>query len=103
MINTGGEKVVPGQVEAALGTCEGVFDVVVIGLPDPDWGEAVTAFVVATDPADPPNLEDLRSHVRQVVSVYAAPKRVVVVPEFPLLPSGKPDRMALRQIGTQEA
>ncbi len=99
LINTGGEKVVPGEVEAALGTCDGVADVVVIGLPDPDWGEAVTAFVVAADPADPPDLEGLRSHVRQAVSVYAAPKRVVVVPEFPLLPSGKPDRMALRQIG----
>ena len=103
LINTGGEKVVPGQVEAALGTCEGVADVVVIGLPDPDWGEAVTAFVVAADPADPPDLEDLRSHVRNVVSVYAAPKRVVVVPEFPLLPSGKPDRLALRHIGIQGA
>ena len=103
LINTGGEKVVPGQVEAALGTCEGVADVVVIGLPDPDWGEAVTAFVVAADPADPPDLEDLRSHVRRVVSVYAAPKRVVVMPEFPLLPSGKPDRAALRQIGHQGA
>jgi o-succinylbenzoate---CoA ligase len=103
LINTGGEKVVPGQVEAALGTCEGVADVVVIGLPDPDWGEVVIAFVVAADPAEPPDLEDLRSHVRQVVSVYAAPKRVVVVPEFPLLPSGKPDRIALRQIGVRGA
>jgi o-succinylbenzoate---CoA ligase len=99
LINTGGEKVVPGEVEAALGTCGGVADVVVMGLPDPDWGEAVTAFVVATDPADPPELEDLRSHVRQAVSVYAAPRRVVVMPEFPLLPSGKPDRTALRHIG----
>ena len=50
MINTGGEKVVPGEVEAALGTCEGVVDVVVIGMPDAEWGEAVTAFVVAADP-----------------------------------------------------
>ncbi len=103
LINTGGEKVVPGQVEAALGTCQRVADVVVVGVPDPDWGEAVTAFVVPTDPAYPPDLEDLRSHVRQAVSVYAAPKRVVVVSEFPLLPSGKPDRGALRQIGHQGA
>ncbi len=103
VINTGGEKVVPGEVEAALGTCEGVADVVVVGLPDADWGEAVTAFVVAADPAAPPELEDLRSCVRQAVSVYAAPKRVVVVPEFPLLPSGKPDRMALRRIGAKGA
>jgi o-succinylbenzoate---CoA ligase len=101
VINTGGEKVVPGEVEAALGTCEGVADVVVIGMPDAEWGEAVTAFVVAADPADPPVLEDLRTRVRQAVSVYAVPKRVVVVPEFPLLPSGKPDRIALRRMGVQ--
>ena len=55
----------PGEVEAVLGTCEGVADVVVIGVPDAEWGEAVTAFVVAADPADPPDLEQLRSRVRE--------------------------------------
>jgi len=99
VINTGGVKVLPGEVEAALGTCDGVADVVVIGVPDAEWGEAVTAFVIAADPGDPPVLECLRRHVRQAVSVYAAPKRIVVVPEFPLLPSGKPDRLALRRLG----
>ena len=99
VINTGGEKIVPGDVEAALGTCDGIADVVVVGLPDPEWGEAVTAFVVAANPAEPPDLVGLRSVVREAVSVYAAPKRVVVVPEFPLLPSGKPDRAALRRMG----
>jgi O-succinylbenzoic acid--CoA ligase len=103
VINTGGEKVVPGEVEAALGTCRGVADVVVLGLPDPEWGEAVTAFVVATDPARPPAPARLRSRVREAVSVYAAPKRVVVVPEFPLLPSGKPDKAALRRMAVEGA
>jgi o-succinylbenzoate---CoA ligase len=103
VINTGGEKVVPGEVEAVLGRCEGVADVVIIGMPDPEWGEAVTAFVVATNPADPPGLGELKSVVRAALSAHAAPRRLVVVPEFPLLPSGKPDRVALRQIGAQEA
>ena len=101
VINTGGEKVVPADVEAALGTCQGVADVVVLGMPDPEWGEAVTAFVVAADPAEPPDVAGLRSRVREAVSAYAAPKRVVVVPEFPLLPSGKPDRAALRRMGVK--
>jgi O-succinylbenzoic acid--CoA ligase len=96
VINTGGEKVVPGEVEAVLGTCDGVADVVVIGVPDAEWGEAVTAFVVPADRADPPALAELRRRVREAVSAHAVPKRVVVVPEFPLLPSGKPDRPALR-------
>ena len=101
VINTGGEKVVPGEVEAVLGTCDGVADVVVIGLPDPEWGEAVTAFVVAANPEDPPGLDQLRSDVRQAISAYAAPKRLVFVSEFPLLPSGKPDKAALRRIGAK--
>jgi o-succinylbenzoate---CoA ligase len=103
VINTGGEKVVPGEVEAVLGTCDGIADVVVVGLPDPEWGEAVVAFVVAKDAADPPDLNRVTSHVRDALPGHAAPKRLMVVPEFPLLPSGKPDRAALRQIGLQEA
>jgi o-succinylbenzoate---CoA ligase len=103
VINTGGEKVVPGEVEAVLGTAPGVADVVVMGLPDPDWGEAVTAFVIPAEPGDPPGLGRLRSYVRQALSVYAVPKRVVVVPEFPLLPSGKPDRAALRELAQRHA
>ena len=102
VINTGGEKVVPGEVEAVLGTCPGVGDVVVVGLPDAEWGEAVTAFVVPADAAHPPDLDLLRSNVRQALSAYAAPKRLVIVSEFPLLPSGKPDRRALRRTGLQE-
>jgi o-succinylbenzoate---CoA ligase len=99
VINSGGEKIVPGEVEAVLGTSDGVAGVVVVGVPDPEWGEAVTAFVLAADPADPPQPDRLKSNVRDVLSARAAPRRVLVVPEFPLLPSGKPDREALRRMG----
>jgi o-succinylbenzoate---CoA ligase len=98
VIISGGEKIVPGEVEAVLGTGGGVADVVVIGVPDPEWGEAVTAFVVPADAAAPPDAERLRANVREAVSAHAAPKRILVVPEFPLLPSGKPDRAALRRL-----
>jgi o-succinylbenzoate---CoA ligase len=103
VIITGGQKVVPGEVEAVLGACDGVADVVVVGMPDAEWGEAVTAFVIAADAGDPPDLDRLRSSVRAAVSAHAAPKRLVVVPEFPLLSSGKPDKAALRQIGLRDA
>ncbi len=102
VINTGGEKVVPGEVEAVLGTAPGVADVVVVGLPDPEWGEAVTAIVIPANPANPPNLAVLRSNVGAVMSAYAAPRRVVVVSQFPLLPSGKPDRVAARRLAEQQ-
>jgi o-succinylbenzoate---CoA ligase len=102
VINTGGEKVVPGEVEAVLGTSPLVTDVVVIGVPDAEWGEQVTAFVVPADPAQPPGLDDLRSIVRQALSARAAPKQVFVMPVFPQLPSGKPDRAALRESAQRE-
>ena len=46
VINTGGHKVLPGEVAAALQTCPGVKDVAVVGQPDPEWGERVIAVVV---------------------------------------------------------
>ena len=97
VINTGGHKVVPGEVAAVLQTCPGVRDVAVVGQPDPEWGERVIAVVVPADPADPPTLELLRLHVRERLPRYAAPSRVVMVDAVPMLPSGKHDIVRLRQ------
>jgi o-succinylbenzoate---CoA ligase len=97
VINTGGHKVVPGEVAAALQTCPGVRDVAVVGQPDPEWGERVIAVVVPGDPEDPPTLELLRLHVRQRLPRYAAPSRVVMLDAVPMLPSGKHDIVRLRQ------
>ncbi len=96
VINTGGHKVVPGEVAAALQDCPGVRDVAVVGQPDPEWGERVVAVVAPTDAADPPTLELLRLHVRERLPRYAAPSRVVMVDAVPMLPSGKHDIVRLR-------
>jgi o-succinylbenzoate---CoA ligase len=96
VIITGGHKVVPGEVAAALSDCPGVREVVVIGRPDPEWGERVTAVVVPSDPADPPGLELLRTHVRTKLPRYACPSEVVLAEAIPVLPSGKPDLAALK-------
>jgi o-succinylbenzoate---CoA ligase len=96
VINTGGHKVVPGEVAAVLQTCPGVREAVVIGRPDPEWGERVTAFIVPADPSDPPGLELLRTHVSARLPRYACPSEVVLTEAIPLLPSGKPDLAALR-------
>jgi o-succinylbenzoate---CoA ligase len=96
VINTGGEKVVAAEVEAVLGSCAGVREAAVVGQPDPEWGEVVTAVVVPADPSAPPLLADVRAHVRARLPGYAAPAALVLVPELPMLPSGKPDRAALR-------
>jgi len=96
VINTGGHKVVPGEVAAVLGTCPGVQDVAVVGQPDVEWGERVIAVVVPADRADPPTLELLRLHVRQRLPRYASPSRVVIVDAVPMLPSGKHDIARLK-------
>ena len=96
VINTGGHKVVPGEVAAVLGTCPGVRDVAVVGQPDAEWGERVVAVVVPADRADPPTLELVRLHVRQRLPRYAAPSRVVIVDAVPMLPSGKHDIARLK-------
>jgi O-succinylbenzoic acid--CoA ligase len=100
VINTGGHKVVPGEVAAALESCPGVLEVVVVGRADPEWGQRVTAVVVPADPADPPSLELLRIHVSKRLPRYACPSEVVLTRAIPVLASGKPDLASLKTAGT---
>jgi o-succinylbenzoate---CoA ligase len=100
VINTGGHKVVPGEVAAVLAACPGVREVVVVGRPDQVWGERVTAVVVPADPADPPSLELLRTHVRARLPRYASPSELVLTEAIPVLPSGKPDVASLKKART---
>jgi o-succinylbenzoate---CoA ligase len=100
VINSGGHKVIPGEVAAALASCPGVRQVVVVGRPDPQWGERVTAVVVPADPSDPPSLELLRIHVRGTLPRYASPSEVMLTEAIPVLPSGKPDLVALKKART---
>ncbi|PDP85305.1 AMP-dependent synthetase [Glycomyces fuscus] len=96
VVNTGGHKVVPGQVNARLLEHPAVADSVVVGRPDPEWGERVSAVVVPADPDAPPSLEQLRAWVRERLPAYAAPRELEVRERLPMLASGKPDLVALR-------
>jgi O-succinylbenzoic acid--CoA ligase len=96
VINTGGHKVVPGEVAAVLAACPGVREVVVVGRPDPEWGERVIAVVVPADREHPPGLELLRTQVSARLPRYACPSEVVLTDAIPVLPSGKPDLAALK-------
>ena len=91
-IVTGGEKVWPLDVEAALRTHPGVADVLVAGASDPEWGERVVAFGVPADPANPPSLADLREHAGRAVPRYALPRGSTLVTEVPRTAGGKPIR-----------
>jgi o-succinylbenzoate---CoA ligase len=101
LITTGGQKVPAGLIKAALETFAGVRDVAVVGVPDGEWGELVTALVVPADPGRPPRLAELRAHLRDRLPGYAAPRALVLVADIPLLASGKPDTQRLRQLAAR--
>ena len=103
VIITGGHKVVPGEVTAVLESCPGVREVVVVGRSDAEWGERVTAVVVPVDPACPPTLELLRTHVRERLPRYACPSEVVLTEAIPVLASGKPDLASLKRASLKKA
>lgn len=95
MIITGGYNVYSSEVEAELQRIDGVAQVAVIGIPDPDWGEAVCAVIV---PGRNANLEvsTLLEEARELLGAYKRPKRIVLVDEIPLTPFGKADKKVLR-------
>ncbi|MEY9212617.1 AMP-binding protein [Thermobifida halotolerans] len=96
VINTGGHKVVAAEVAALLNRMDAVAEAVVVGRPDPEWGQRVSAVVVPADPAAPPTLEQVRDWVGAHLPRYAAPRELDLRAELPLLASGKPD---LRRLG----
>jgi len=89
LIVTGGEKVWPSAVEDALADHPRLGAVAVAGRPDPEWGTRVVAWVVPTDPASPPTLEDVRAWVKERLPVAAAPRELVLVDSLPRTPLGK--------------
>ena len=89
-INTGGEKVFPEEVEAALKAHPVVFDAVVVGVPDDRFVERVVALVTAR-PGAKPTLDSLRDHCRISIASYKAPRELHLVDEIVRTPAGKPD------------
>ncbi len=90
-INSGGEKIFPEEVEAALKACPGVFDAVVVGVPDERWGERVVAVVKVRDPEHAPGLDEVRLQCEEHLARYKLPRELVVVDDVLRSPSGKPD------------
>jgi len=100
-INTGGEKVYPEEVELALRAHPGVFDCVVVGVPDDRWGEMVVALVQPADGA-PVDAEALAAHCHATLAGYKVPKRFVSLPSLQRSPAGKADYKLLRELALAE-
>jgi O-succinylbenzoic acid--CoA ligase len=94
VIVTGGEKVWPAGVEAALANHPKVAEVAVWRRADPEWGQRVVAWVVPA-PEGAPTLDELVDLVRASIPPWAAPKELVLVTSLPRTGPGKVARRAL--------
>lgn len=96
-INTGGEKVFPEEVEITLRSHAAVYDAVVVGVPDPRFGQSIVA-VVEFNPGQSAEPEDLIAHVKARISAYKAPRRIQLVDAIGRLPNGKADLKAVKEL-----
>ena len=97
MIIRGGENIYPREIEDVLFAHPAVAEASVVGIPDPTWGEVVTAFVRPVPGQPQPSANELRAHCREHLAPYKTPVHWVFVEEFPLTPSGKIQKFKLRE------
>ena len=95
MIITGGLNVYPKEIEERIDALPGILESAVIGVPDPDFGEAVTAVVVAADGGSVDEAAVIRS-LKAEIATFKVPKRVHVVAELPRNVMGKVQKNVLR-------
>jgi len=96
LIITGGYNVYPKEIELLIDALPGVAESAVIGLPHPDFGEAVTAVVVPREGAELSD-EGIVAALKREIANYKVPKRVIVVASLPRNAMGKVQKSVLRQ------
>ena len=97
LIITGGYNVYPKEIENVLEKHEAVQEAAVIGLPDEDYGERVTAIVVLKKDAKPVSAKGMIAHCRQYLASYKCPKEVFVVAHLPRNTMGKIQKNVLQK------
>ena len=96
VIISGGENIYPVEVEQVLRLHPAVQDVVVVALPDEQWGETVCA-VVEWREGKSATLDELREFARTQIAAYKLPKRLRAVPTLPRTATGKLQRGEVRK------
>jgi acyl-CoA synthetase (AMP-forming)/AMP-acid ligase II len=89
-INSGGEKIFPEEVEAAVKSHPDIFDCTIVGVPDDRFGQKVCA-VVQVREGRSPTLESVQEQCRTKIAGYKVPREMHVVESIVRSPSGKPD------------
>jgi len=104
LIISGGYNVYPKEIELAIDELPGVRESAVVGVPHPDFGEAVTAVVVSRREGTPPTEEGIIAALREKLANFKVPKRVYFVDELPRNAMGKVQKNVLRErFGTARA
>jgi acyl-CoA synthetase (AMP-forming)/AMP-acid ligase II len=98
-INSGGEKIFPEEVEAAVKSHPAVYDALVVGVPDDRWGQRV-AVIVQPRTGTTPSLDSVQEHCRTKIAGYKVPRELHLVPEVQRSPSGKPDYPWAQKVAT---
>lgn len=96
LIITGGLNVYPKEIELLLDSVEGVLESAVIGLPHPDYGEAVTAVVCKRNGSDVTEAQ-LINALRNIIAHFKVPKKVFFIDELPRNTMGKVQKNVLRE------
>lgn len=99
---TGGVKVPPGPVESVVAGLPGVGEVCVVGVPDPEWGQAVVAVLVVRPGSTPPTLDTVRATVTDHLGAQHAPRHLVVTDSLPVRGPGKIDRRAATLLAARQ-
>jgi acyl-CoA synthetase (AMP-forming)/AMP-acid ligase II len=100
-INSGGEKIYPEEVEAAVKSHPDVYDAVVVGVPDERWGSRVAAVIQARERATP-DLKSIQTHCREKIAGYKVPRELHMVSQMVRSPSGKADYPWAKRIALGE-
>jgi acyl-CoA synthetase (AMP-forming)/AMP-acid ligase II len=101
-INSGGEKIYPEEVEAAVKSHPDVYDAVVVGVPDERWGQRVAAVVQPREGAKP-TIEDVQAHCRTKIAGFKVPRELHIVDQMQRSPSGKPDYPWAKAVATGQS
>jgi fatty-acyl-CoA synthase len=96
MINSGGEKVFPAEIESLVEAFPGVAECAVVGLPDAQWGE-VPALALVARPGQDVNLQELQALFAARLARYKHPRRLVIRQDLPRTALGKVQKALLAQ------
>jgi malonyl-CoA/methylmalonyl-CoA synthetase len=95
ILKSGGYKLSALEIEEVLRAHPGIAEVAIIGVPDPVWGDRVTACVVPRSGATPPTIDELRAFARDMLAPYKLPRELRLMSRLPRNPMGKVQKSLL--------